>query len=156
MINYTKKPKSSGGFTLIEVLVAMLIIAIGVLGVATLQFRGIQYSHDAYLRSQVNILAYDMADRMRLNRKNASEYATSITNYSVPAARPTGCVQSGPGSASDVDNDVACWKEQLYDALPPNSEADITEDAANNLFTIQLAWTDRDGTEHQVPFTLEP
>ena len=139
-------PHLNDGFTLIEVLIAMLIVAIGLLSIAALQFKGLQYSHDAYIRSQVNILAYDMADRMRLNRSNAPSYDTQVTNYTVP----------GNGSMGDVLNDVACWKEQLYDALPPGSTADISRDVANNLFTIQLKWEDRDGTEHPVTFTFDP
>ena len=148
--------KQTYGFTLIEVLIAMLIIAIGILGVVALQFRGLQYSHDAYLRSQVNVLAYDMADRMRLNRNNAATYDVQVTDYIIPTARPVGCVQTGAGSTQNVNNDVACWQQQLYDALPPGSTADINFDAPNNLYTIQLMWTDRDGTQHPIPFTFLP
>jgi len=134
----------------------MLIIAIGILGVAALQFRGLQYSHDAYLRSQVNVLAYDMADRIRLNRDNAATYDAQVTDYVIPAVRPAVCVQTGAGSTQNVNNDVACWQQQLYDALPPGSTADISLDAPNNLYTIQLMWTDRDGTQHIIPFTFQP
>ena len=149
-------PDLNNGFTLIEVLIAMLIVAIGLMSIAALQFRGLQYSHDAYLRSQVNILAYDMADRIRLNRNDAPDYDAQVTNYTIPVTRPAGCVQTGAGSMGDVLNDVACWREQLYDALPPGSTADISRDVGNNLFTIELKWTDRDGTEHPVTFTFDP
>jgi len=67
-IQITRNAKSQAGFTLIEILVAMLILAIGMLGIAAMQLRGLQYNHDAYLRSQVNLLAYNISDRMRLNR----------------------------------------------------------------------------------------
>ena len=40
----------SQGFSLLEVLIAMLVLAVGLLGVAAMQMRGLQYSHDAYLR----------------------------------------------------------------------------------------------------------
>lgn len=155
-MNRIPAPDLNKGLTLIEVLITILIVAIGLLGIAALQFRGLQYSHDAYLRSQVNILAHDMAERMRLNRNNAPDYDAQVTNYTVPVNRPTGCVQVGSGSTGNVHNDVACWKQQIYDALPPGSTADISRDTANNLFTIRLKWTDRDGTEHPVSFTFDP
>lgn len=151
-----QQTKPACGFTLIEVLITMLITAIGILGIAALQFRGLQFSHDAYLRSQVNTLAYDMADRMRLNRTNAANYVAQVTNYVVPAARPAGCTQTGAGSTGNVNNDVVCWQQQLFDALPPGSTANITQDVPNNLYTIQLQWTDRDGTQHIIPFTFQP
>ena|SRR5690554_3157324 len=54
------------GFSLIEVLVTVLILATSLLAVATLQTRSLEYNHSAYLRSQANIIAYDILDRMRL------------------------------------------------------------------------------------------
>lgn len=144
----------SKGFTLIEVLVAMLIIAIGVLGIAALQFKGLQYNQDAYFRTQVNYLAYDIADRMRLNQSNAATYASSLTNYSVPGTRPTGCTQTGT-SAVGASNDLSCWKQQLYDAIPPGSIADIHNDGGG-LYTVSISWTDREGSTHDVKYTFQP
>ena len=144
---------ASAGFTLIEILVAMLIIAIGVLGIAALQFKGLQYNQDAYFRTQVNFLAYDIADRIRLNKANAATYASSLTNYTVPSTRPTGCTQTGTGAVG-VTNDLACWKQQIYDAMPPGSTADINDDGGGQ-YTIKLAWTDREGNTHDVTYTFE-
>jgi type IV pilus assembly protein PilV len=144
---------ASSGFTLIEVLVAMLIIAIGVLGIAALQFKGLQYNQDAYFRTQVNFLAYDIADRMRLNKANAAAYASNLTSYNVPGTRPTGCTQTGTGAVG-VTNDLACWKQQIYDAMPPGSLADINNDGAGQ-YTIKLSWTDREGNTHDVTYTFE-
>jgi len=58
------------GFSLIEVLVTVLILATSLLAVATLQTRSLEYNHSAYLRSQANIIAYDILDRMRLDPAN--------------------------------------------------------------------------------------
>ncbi len=65
----TRRPTS--GYTLVEVLVAVVILSVGLLGLAGMQARGMRNSHDAYLRSQAAILAYDIADRMRANRDAA-------------------------------------------------------------------------------------
>ena len=142
----------SGGFTLIEILVAMLILAIGVLGIAALQYKGLQYNQDAYFRTQVNMLVYDIADRMRLNSSKAAEYATNVSSYSVPPTKPTGCDETAAVSRA---NDLLCWKQQLWYALPPGSTADISA-AANGLYTVTLSWTDRENNTHNVAYTFQP
>ena len=59
------------GFSLIEVLIALLVLAIGLLGLAALQAQGLRFNHDAYVRTQATHIAYDIVDRMRANRANA-------------------------------------------------------------------------------------
>jgi type IV pilus assembly protein PilV len=151
----TKKHEHALGFTLMEVLIAMLILAIGVLGIVALQFKGLQYNQDAYFRSQVNILAYDIMDRMRLNQADAATYATSLaTNWPVDVTAPTGCDQTGTDAVGTA-NDIACWQLQLFQALPPGSTADINNDGGG-LFTITIGWTDREGTPHNITYTFQP
>ena len=58
---------AAGGFTLLEVLIALVVLSIGLLGIAALQGVGLRTSHSAYLTSQASLLAYDMADRIRAN-----------------------------------------------------------------------------------------
>lgn len=65
-----KVTANQNGFSLIEVLVTVLILATSLLAVATLQTRSLEYNHSAYLRSQANIIAYDILDRMRLDPAN--------------------------------------------------------------------------------------
>lgn len=62
------KSNTQSGFTLIEILVTMLVMAIGFLGLAALQTSGLQQSQNTYFRTQADILARDIADRMRANR----------------------------------------------------------------------------------------
>ena len=52
------------GFTLIEVLVALLVLSVGLLGLAGLQLHALQYAHSSYQRTLVNVQALDMAERM--------------------------------------------------------------------------------------------
>lgn len=54
----------SVGFALIEVLVALLVLSIGLLGLARLQVGALQYTYSSYQRTLVNIQALDMAERM--------------------------------------------------------------------------------------------
>jgi type IV pilus assembly protein PilV len=145
--------RRAAGFTLLEILIAMLVLAIGLLGIAAMQLRGLQYSHDAYLRSQISVLAYDMADRMRLNRANAASYAGT---YTVPTTAPTGCTVTTVGAT----NDLACWRRQVFDAMPPGSTADIIAGAALlgtvTEYTVSLGWTDREGSTRTIQYTFAP
>ena len=59
------------GFTLVEALIALLVLSIGLLGVAALQLIALQNNNNAMFRSQATYLAYDIADRMRANRDQA-------------------------------------------------------------------------------------
>ena len=59
--------RRESGFSLIEVLVALLVLSIGLLGLAALQAQGLRFNHDAYVRTQATNLAYDIVDRMRVN-----------------------------------------------------------------------------------------
>lgn len=60
--------KQQNGVGLIEVMVAVLVLSISLLAIASLQTRSLQYNQSAYWRSQANILAYDVMDRLRIER----------------------------------------------------------------------------------------
>ncbi len=59
------------GMTLIEILVTVLVLAVGLLGMASLTVGSLKNNQGAFLRTQATILAYDMADRMRANSAEA-------------------------------------------------------------------------------------
>ncbi len=145
---------SSNGFTLIEVLIALLILAVGVLGIVALQFKTLKYSHDASLRSQISFLAYDISDRMRGNRANAAAYVALASNpYTVLTTPPaTACANA---TGANTANDLACWHQQIYQSLPPGSTAGISG-PVGTLYTVALAWTDRSGETHTINYTFQP
>jgi type IV pilus assembly protein PilV len=141
--------KFTRGFSLIEVLIALLILAIGVLGIAALQFKGLRYSHDSFLRSQINFLAYDIGELMRANRSNAASY---VSNYTVPVA--TGANACNYATAATATNDLGCWHNRIDQAIPPGSTANIV--TFGSLYTVALAWTDREGATHTINYTFQP
>jgi type IV pilus assembly protein PilV len=70
-------PNRSLGFTLIEVLISMILLAIGLLGLASLQAMALRDNQDAYYYQQATLLAYEMQDRIRAN-VNFTDWTTVI------------------------------------------------------------------------------
>ena len=134
------------GFTLLEILVALLVLSIGLLGLAGLQTFSLRNNHSALLRSQAVVLAYDALDRMRSNRDQAMLGGGSAynTTYSQAAGSysTTGC-SSACTSSELATYDLSGWKADV--ARLPGGQAQISIDA-NNKATVQVQWSDnRDG-----------
>ena len=68
MKNDNNKYYKNNGFTLIEVLVALVVLSVGLLGIAALQTKTQQFSRNAYLNTQATVIAHDMLETMRSNR----------------------------------------------------------------------------------------
>lgn len=66
------------GVTMLEVLVTIFVLAVGLLGLAILQFTATESNMDAYVRSQASFIAQDLAERMRLNRQYINRTATTL------------------------------------------------------------------------------
>lgn len=144
------------GFSLIEVLVALLVLSIGLLGLAALQTTSLKFNSDSLARTQATYLTYDIVDRMRSNPLgvSANNYnvpnATSATTAASNACVSSSCACDNAGascSASDLAAyDLVRWYERLQSLLPGASTnlATISRDAITNIVTIQINWTERD------------
>lgn len=99
------------GFTLIEVLIAMLLLGVGLLGLAGLQANSLRNAQSAYNRSLATELAYDLADRMRANILGKATYVSG------PAAQIASCNTTGCSSAQMAQNDLYEWNT-LFTTLP--------------------------------------
>jgi type IV pilus assembly protein PilV len=73
----TCAPRRSGGVTMLEVLIAIFILTVGLLGLAGLQSQTQSSEIEAYQRAQAIVLLQDMVDRVNANRKNAASYVTA-------------------------------------------------------------------------------
>lgn len=124
------------GFTLIEVLVAVFVLAIGLLGLSGMQVAGLQNNHSAYLRTQATLLAYDMADRMRANV--AGLVALEYNNQS--AAQNTACATT-TGCSSD-----AMAAHDLWEWGNPASSISVARLLPNGASIVCLDSTPNDGT----------
>lgn len=147
----------ANGFTLIEVLVTVLILSIGLLGLAGLQIKGLQFNQSAYLRSQATILAYDIIDRMRANHTAAVDGDYVVALDAAPQGQ-TGC-ESATATCSEADFasfDLNQWKCSLGNwdtnsicttlgikGLLPDGDGEITQNGS--IFAVTIRWADRDG-----------
>jgi type IV pilus assembly protein PilV len=115
------------GFTLVEVLVSLVILAIGLLGIAKLMLFSSHSNDSAYLRSQATALAYEILDDMRANRQEALNGTSYITAAAVPAVAP-GALCVGINSCTSAPEvglyDVYQWGLHLNansGAVPPGA-----------------------------------
>jgi len=123
------------GFTLLEVMISVFVLAIGLLGMAHLQITSLKHNQSAEFRTQAALLSADMLDRMRANREAAQNgnYALDID------AEP-------PSSTNTIaDADIVEWLENLSLYLP-NGTGQISCGAfnANSEFVcdITISWTE--------------
>lgn len=107
-----KIPSKSAGFSMIEVLIAVLILAIGLLGVAALQMASLTQGQESYFRSQATALAEDLASRIRAGRHAAKATAPA---WGVPTWNDT-----PPGAVAAY---VAMYNDSPYlcNVPPPNN-----------------------------------
>jgi type IV pilus assembly protein PilV len=151
------RPNRQAGFTLIEVLVSVIILSIGLVGVAGLQAISLRNNQSAFMRSQATALAYDMADRMRSNVLSATTGLYDPT----AAATTSGCTStSGCSEQQLAENDLAEWNAAIATYLPmgqgyvctdstPNDGTGFGDpqcDGAGTLMAVKIWWDDdRDG-----------
>ena len=127
------------GFTLVEVLVALLVLSIGLLGIAALHTAGMRATQTAGARTQATILAYDIIDRMRANRAEAllGRYNTLTGDVTL--------ADFGAAAGDRFGEDLLQWKGQLAERLPGGLGAIEQPDAGQPaVVTVTVEWLDRD------------
>ena len=134
--------RRAAGFSLIEVLVSMLVLGIGILGMAALQLNSMKFNQTAAVRTQATFLAYDMSDRLRANRADArgGSYDTDLDD-------------AAPAGANITATDLRRWKAALGTQLPAGSGS---IERSGNVISITVQWSEgRIGESETQQFVFE-
>ncbi len=129
--------KRVGGFTLVEVLVALIILSVGMLGIAGLYVHSMQAGRTSLFRHHAVTLAGDVADRIRANPRAAIAYSQAGGNNN--------CVNGGVDCtpAQMAANDIDLWDQQATDTLPNGTVAVVFTAGVGGLpptYQITVAW----------------
>ena len=123
--------KNEGGVGLVEVLVTVLILSTSLITLTALQTRSLQFNHSSYLRSQMNIYAYDILDRIRINPTNMNaNYSSAPVAFDINSA-----VVTTPQAAADIDD----WRRNIATNLP-NGQGGISCVDLTRECTITITW----------------
>ncbi len=136
------------GFSMVEVLVALVVLAVGMLGVASLFATSLRSGGSAISRMQAINLANDLADKIRANPTGALAYQGAATKGN--------CVGGAIGtqscdSATMAANDLYVWQQQITATWPSNAagQVTVTAVAGTPLYTYQIQITWKDAAESQ-------
>ena len=143
-----KRAPQSRGFSLIEVLVAVLVVSVGVLGIMGLQAVTLRTNTGAMLRTQATQFAYNIIDRVRANPTG-----TYVIAMNAAAPVPVDC--EGAGASCTIQQmanyDLAGWLADV--AQLPSGDGSITANA--NIIAVTVQWSDnRDGVAAPVTTTV--
>lgn len=127
------------GFTLLEVMIAVFILAVGLLGLAQLQVTAMKHNQTAEFRSQASLLAADILDSMRAN-----QIAAQAGNYAI------GLDDDPPTTTNTIaDADIAEWRDNLGRSLPQgNGQIACNAFVLSTEFIcdITISWTETQNT----------
>jgi type IV pilus assembly protein PilV len=143
--SYNKRQR---GFSLVEVLIALVIMSVGMLGIAGLYVQSLQAGRTSLLRHHAVTLAGDVADRIRAN-------PTAGVAYAGPEpGTPNNCIAGGTdcNPAEMAGDDIRLWKQQARDTLP-SGDVVITFTAPDPslgimpVYQIDVQWNEPEGPQ---------
>ncbi|MGI9239088.1 MAG: type IV pilus modification protein PilV [Woeseiaceae bacterium] len=127
----------NAGFSLVEVLIALVIMSVGMLGIAGLYVEGMKAGRTSTFRHHAVTVASDIADRIRANPRGGTDYQGPGGNNN--------CVLGNVdcNEAQMAANDIALWKAQAA-AMLPNGAVTITFDdtVTPNTYLIAVSWAE--------------
>ena len=133
--------KHNQGFSLVEVLVALVVVSVGMLGVAGLYVNGMQAGRTAMFSNQAVTLAGDVADRIRANPTAGAAYAGDPADHNCTK----GTVDCTP--AQMAAHDILVFRQQAQNFLPSGTVT-IVHNAATTPpeYTITVGWNEPGAT----------
>lgn len=127
------------GFSLIEVLIALVVLAVGLLGLALLQTTNLRYTQSAQQRTMAVNLASELLDTIRTNRSQLASYAMDEASFAGVAPDPaTGCATFPITSNA---NNIARWQCEVRESLGPAAYAIVRVDA-DPVVSVNIVWSE--------------
>ncbi|HEU4623247.1 MAG TPA: type IV pilus modification protein PilV [Steroidobacteraceae bacterium] len=164
-MSLNRSTRTQRGITLIEVLVALVIMSIGMLGISSLYLETLRANRTAQLRGQAVDLVNDIADRIRANRRGREAYVKAVTD-TIGAG---GCTIATPYTPADLaKDDVKCWVNTVNSRLPadesgkpPQTSIDFVPGSGATLdrYTVRVQWSEPSQPEplsYQLVFDVMP
>lgn len=134
--NFNRPNGAQKGFSLIEVLIALIIMSVGMLGIASLYVQSMQAGRTSLFRHNAVTLAGDVADRIRANR-------TAGITYETKPGADNNCIAGGTDCTTDemALQDILIWQQQAANTLP---NGDVTVDFDDAVtppeYEISVTW----------------
>lgn len=154
---------------MVEVLVALVVLSIGLMGMAGIQQTGVRNNHNALLHSQASMLAYEIADFMRSNPSavRIGRYNTDTADFS----NPPNCADTAEANAIDCNTtqmanfQLSVWANHLAEHLPlgtgvieclDNNNSDFDPCSIGSVIKISVSWVETDiGGAENLTFVTE-
>ncbi|MGA9851440.1 MAG: type IV pilus modification protein PilV [Gammaproteobacteria bacterium] len=153
--NYIRRPHHprhhAVGFSLLEVLISLVILSVGLLGIAGLMGTTVKSNDSAYMRTQATTLAYNIIDRMRANLPavTSGDYDVTMPASAATGSNPTTCTGTVCSSVDLATYDQGQWEHDLATVLPQGrgsittaSSATSANPAAVTTVTVTVLWND--------------
>lgn len=126
------------GFTLIEMLVALVVLSVGFVGVAGLQLVSLRNGQDSIARSSSSFMAYSLIEAIHANSQDAASFA-SDWKTSVPDC---------DSALATVNGELNCFYNRVMTELPAgNAKITFDNSTANKKVTIEISWLDKESKQ---------
>lgn len=151
-MKYSASVSRASGFTMIELLVAVVVFSIGLIGIAGMQATALGLTHDSQVTVRASNLTADILEKIRLNptARRAGHYNDISGTQTAPSCVTTTDAQGD--TTTDPSNTGACtaeelaqldawlWMEEISDSLPSGS-GEVKFD--NDIYTVTVTWKEK-------------
>ncbi len=131
----TKNTSPQRGFSLIEAMVSLVVVSVGMIGIASLYGQGLRASSTALFRTQAVNLVADMGDRIRMNREGGAAYGGAAANNNCTAAGGATCTP-----AQMAAHDLFEWTTRVGQVLPTGAGTVVVLGTTPPTYRIGVTW----------------